>query len=156
MVWSHWRNILVCFSQTTLCLRKKPPSQGSHYISLYNSVKSEPVLMIFGTQNSEDIWHWFLYTCPPHVKNVTTLPCKMQNFFAWSKLYDFLLKWDNFDKTDDCYVVYKLEFQITSVIQPVMSVMRCWCGYLFGARCRLFPYGPADATASQNLISCLI
>ena len=29
-------------------------------------------------------------------------------------------------------------------------VMRCWCGYLSGARCRLFAYGPADATASQN------
>ena len=26
-------------------------------------------------------------------------------------------------------------------------VMRCWCGYLSGARCRLFAYGPADATA---------
>ena len=26
-------------------------------------------------------------------------------------------------------------------------VMRCWCGYLCGARCRLFAYGPADATA---------
>ena len=25
-------------------------------------------------------------------------------------------------------------------------VMRCWCGYLSGARCRLFAYGPADAT----------
>ena len=25
--------------------------------------------------------------------------------------------------------------------------MRCWCGYLRGARCRLFAYGPADATA---------
>jgi len=25
--------------------------------------------------------------------------------------------------------------------------MRCWCGYLSGARCRLFVYGPADATA---------
>ena len=25
------------------------------------------------------------------------------------------------------------------------SVMRCWCGYLSGARCRLFAYGPADA-----------
>jgi len=24
----------------------------------------------------------------------------------------------------------------------------CWCGYLFGARCRL-AYGPADATATQ-------
>jgi len=29
-------------------------------------------------------------------------------------------------------------------------VMRCWCGYLSGARCRLFAYGPADATASPN------
>jgi len=36
-------------------------------------------------------------------------------------------------------------------------VMRCWCGYLSGSRCRLFAYGPADATASQNpIISCLI
>jgi len=36
-------------------------------------------------------------------------------------------------------------------------VMRCWCGYLPGARCRLFGYGPADATASQNpIISCLM
>jgi len=36
-------------------------------------------------------------------------------------------------------------------------VMRCWCGYLSGARCRLFAYGPTDATASQNpIISCLI
>jgi len=26
-------------------------------------------------------------------------------------------------------------------------VMRCWCGYFSGARCRLFAYGPADATA---------
>ena len=25
--------------------------------------------------------------------------------------------------------------------------MRCWYGYLFAARCRLFAYGPADATA---------
>jgi len=25
--------------------------------------------------------------------------------------------------------------------------MRCWCGYLSGARCRLFAYGPADVTA---------
>jgi len=24
--------------------------------------------------------------------------------------------------------------------------MRCWCGYLSGARCRLFTYSPADAT----------
>jgi len=35
--------------------------------------------------------------------------------------------------------------------------MRCWCGYLSGARCRLFAHCPADATASPNRIfSCLI
>ena len=36
-------------------------------------------------------------------------------------------------------------------------VMKCWCGCLSAARCRLFAYGPADATASQTpIISCLI
>jgi len=35
-------------------------------------------------------------------------------------------------------------------------VTRCWCRYLSGVRWRLFAYGQADATASQNLIiSCL-
>ena len=36
------------------------------------------------------------------------------------------------------------------------SVMTCWCGYLSGARCRLFAYGPADANASPNLITCCV
>ena len=36
-------------------------------------------------------------------------------------------------------------------------VMWCWCGYLLGAVCRLFAYGPADVTASWNpIIFCLI
>ena len=36
-------------------------------------------------------------------------------------------------------------------------VMMCWCGCLSGAKCRLFAYGPVDATASRNpIISCLI
>jgi len=30
------------------------------------------------------------------------------------------------------------------------SVMRCWCGYLSAVRCRLFAYGPADATVSEK------
>jgi len=35
--------------------------------------------------------------------------------------------------------------------------MRCWCDYLSGSMCRLFAYGPADATASHPpIISCLI
>ena len=36
-------------------------------------------------------------------------------------------------------------------------MMMCWCGYLSGARCRLFAYGPADAIAiPKPIISCLI
>jgi len=29
-------------------------------------------------------------------------------------------------------------------------VMRYWCGYLYGARCKWFAYGPADATATPS------
>jgi len=39
-------------------------------------------------------------------------------------------------------------------IRPVKNwVMRCWCGYLSGARCRLFAYGPVDATASSSSLA---
>ena len=34
-------------------------------------------------------------------------------------------------------------------------MMRCWCGYLSGVRCRLFAYGPADATAIPKTKSSL-
>ena len=36
-------------------------------------------------------------------------------------------------------------------------VIGCWCGYLSGASCRLFAYGPTDATAiAKPIMSCLI
>jgi len=34
-------------------------------------------------------------------------------------------------------------------------VMRCWRGYLSGARCEWFAYGPADATATPSSIASL-
>ena len=43
---------------------------------------------------------------------------------------------------------------IRKSIRPVkIWVVRCWRGYLSGVRCRLFAYGPADATVSQNPIT---
>ena len=47
---------------------------------------------------------------------------------------------------------------IRKSFQPLKNwVMRCWCGYLSATRCRLFAYGPADATAIlKSIISCLI
>ena len=36
-------------------------------------------------------------------------------------------------------------------------VMRCcWCGYVFGMRCRLFTYSPVDATAPPQKKQCLL
>ena len=35
------------------------------------------------------------------------------------------------------------------------SVMRCWCGCLSGARCTLFAYGQADATAIPKTLPVL-
>ena len=29
-------------------------------------------------------------------------------------------------------------------------ILRCWCGYLSGERCRLFAYSPVDATVSKT------
>jgi len=39
-------------------------------------------------------------------------------------------------------------------IWPV--VMRCWCGYLSGAWCRVLAYGPADATASPVVVVVVV
>ena len=39
-------------------------------------------------------------------------------------------------------------------IWPIKNwMMRCWCGCLSGARCRLFAYGPAGATTIPKLLS---
>jgi len=31
--------------------------------------------------------------------------------------------------------------------------VRYWCGYLSGARCKWFAYGPADATVTSSLVA---
>jgi len=32
-------------------------------------------------------------------------------------------------------------------------VMKCWCGYLSGAKCKWFAYGPSDATATPSSLA---
>jgi len=55
-----------------------------------------------------------------------------------------------------CFVTLDLLFLRHGVRKSIRSVknwvLRCWCGYRSAARCRLFAYGPADATASQDSI----
>jgi len=60
--------------------------------------------------------------------------------------------------TDDRLIttVFRVDFLpwhcwlgIKNSIWPVRNwVIRCWCGYLSGARCKWFAYGPANATAT--------
>jgi len=51
-----------------------------------------------------NIESWWLYTCerlqtcPPHMKNVTALPCEMQTSFIWSK-YDLHYQTKRVDST---------------------------------------------------------
>ena len=44
-------------------------------------------------------------------------------------------------------MLWRCWFGVRKTIRLVKNwVTRCWCGYLSGARCRLFAYGPADTT----------
>ena len=54
---------------------------------------------------------------------------------------------DNYNINSLPSVLWHSCLGVRKSIRPVkIGVMRCWCGYLSGARCRLFAYGPADAT----------
>jgi len=45
---------------------------------------------------------------------------------------------------------------IRKTVWPVKNqVMRCWYGYLSGARCKWFAYGPADGTATPSSLTSL-
>ena len=56
-------------------------------------------------------------------------------------------------------VLWRCFLGVRKSIRPVKTwVMRCWCCYQYTARCRLFAYDPADATAIPKapIVSCLI
>jgi len=99
------------------------------------------------------------------VKN--SLLAKQSHFWLWEAAFIALtllagrqlLLWTFYDFSTGHLIKRKLTFFWNQVQHPACKnwVMRCWCGYLSGARCWLFAYGPADATVSPNpIISCLI
>jgi len=88
----------------------------------------------------------------------------MRNFTCWLSLVCFLCRVICAKLLHNCLhldltvlqIVCMFAFCALTLLEehPVCKnwVMRCWCGYLSEAKCRLFAYGPADATASQNPI----
>jgi len=73
-----------------------------------------------------------MWTCPSHLKNVTVLPCEMQNSFAWWEVYCFPSKRWWLWKGELCCVrlaavkragcvVWQLECQASNVTASVQS-----------------------------------
>jgi len=86
--------------------------------------KNELILVIFSTQNPEEVWNNWLWIWPPHLKNVTALPCEMQNSFTW-------LKWHCFSETVDGFWMTSVSssqlsqhysFDLFTVMQKILIV----------------------------------
>ena len=65
-------------SYFTPAMGQIPCSAESIASFLNNAVKNQPILINFGIQNSEEIWHKGLWNCPSRLQNVTRLPCEIQ------------------------------------------------------------------------------
>jgi len=116
-------------------------------ILLCSLVKNEPIYIIFGTENPEDIWRQFLYSCPPYLKcHHTTL--WNAELFTSLKLYDFPPKFYHCEKTASCYVFQKLELQTTSVEGPAESHYRMsWNTF------PVFDINPSPCSSSIHFMS---
>jgi len=53
-------------------------------------------------------------------------------------------------------VLWRCWSDVRKSVRPVKNrVMRCWRGYMSGARCKWFAYDPADATATASSLASL-
>ena len=80
------------------------PKKWPPFYFLTNPVKNKPMWIIFGTQNPEEFLHKCFWTCPPHLKNVATVPREMLQISrstaaasghalrAWNRTYFFTNK----------------------------------------------------------------
>ena len=80
-VWQPCELLYTCYLLTDLPCLKTPP-----YYFLNNSVKNEPIWIIFSKQNSEEIWSKQFCFCPPHLQNVATVPWKSKKGIFDNKL----------------------------------------------------------------------
>jgi len=89
------------YSLSNYHLHCAPKKVATFLFFLKNSVKNKPICISFGTPNPEEILYKCFWTCPPHLKNVATVPCEMQKmscstaaesghaFRAWIRIYFF-------------------------------------------------------------------
>jgi len=71
----------------------------------------------FWYTESKEIWHKWLWMCPPHPKIVTTLSCEIQNSFVWSQLYCSPEKVNGSENGG--YVVQQPKFQRSNIARCI-------------------------------------
>ena len=97
----------------------------AHYNTLYYSC----ILQINYVISEENK---LLFSYPPHLKNVATLPCKMHNFFIWLKVCCIPPNVDGSEKKAGCGLalvalkrtscdVWQMECQASNIIANVQS-----------------------------------
>jgi len=104
---------------------------------------------------------WLLLT--GQVEKSVRFSCQIFSGFNILKLLKSVNFWQSYSKNKKVDIFGDKGYICTYIVifgtaglqeeQPACKnwVMRCWCRYLSGARCRLFVYSLADATAIPQL-----
>ena len=100
-------------------------SKTSPYYFLNNSVKNQPIWIICGKQNQEQISRKLLRIWPPNLRNVIAVPCEIQNSGIWRKLWCFPQN-VNSSTIASCFVTWQLKFQTSNIAQVVKNVNLLW------------------------------
>jgi len=100
-------------------------STTSPYYFLNNSVKNQPIWIICGKQNQEQISRKRLRIWPPNLRNVIAVPCEIQNSGIWRKLCCFPQN-VNSSTIASCFVTWQLKFQTSNIAQVVKNVNLLW------------------------------
>jgi len=98
-------------------------------------------------------WVWALKQMVAHSPSNGVIFNHLEETFLWddilhSRLHITFRVSNNNAMYELPSVLWHCWLGVRKSILPVKKwVVRCWCGCLSGARCRLFAYGPDDATA---------
>jgi len=109
-----WHQQLVHLPTSSVPLHLEKFQKNSHFQQYYSCIGLLQIIYVISGVNK------LLSPYPPHLKNVTALPCKMKNFFIWLKLMlrSTTLRWNS------AHVATKL-FRNASVSRIGIRYTRC-------------------------------
>jgi len=143
------------FSCSTNSVNALKEKQRCRNLEIWDKFSSELLVLLDGERDMQNDGAF----------NVTQQLCHIGVTATHSKL--FLTATSHQRSTSNLYkrtavdllllsVLWRCWLSVWKSIRPVKnSVMRCWCGYLSGARCKWLAYGPVVATATLSSLASL-